>query len=50
MQKLKHHPAISAILEGGSVVQYGARTLNEGGFQVTELHLLRNHDAHLIDI
>ncbi|XP_057529181.1 electron transfer flavoprotein-ubiquinone oxidoreductase, mitochondrial [Amaranthus tricolor] len=32
-QKLKHHPAISAILEGGSVVQYGARTLNEGGFQ-----------------
>lgn len=32
-QKLKHHPAIKPLLEGGSVLQYGARTLNEGGFQ-----------------
>ncbi|KAM7465277.1 hypothetical protein LguiB_012839 [Lonicera macranthoides] len=32
-QKLKHHPAIRPILEGGTVLQYGARTLNEGGFQ-----------------
>ncbi|KAL2332224.1 hypothetical protein Fmac_019805 [Flemingia macrophylla] len=32
-QKLKHHPAIKQILEGGTVIQYGARTLNEGGFQ-----------------
>ncbi|GMH18203.1 hypothetical protein Nepgr_020044 [Nepenthes gracilis] len=32
-QKLKHHPAIKSMLEGGSVLQYGARTLNEGGFQ-----------------
>ncbi|XP_010258523.1 PREDICTED: electron transfer flavoprotein-ubiquinone oxidoreductase, mitochondrial isoform X1 [Nelumbo nucifera] len=32
-QKLKHHPAIKPILEGGTVLQYGARTLNEGGFQ-----------------
>ncbi|CAD5321246.1 unnamed protein product [Arabidopsis thaliana] len=32
-QKLKHHPAIKGILEGGTVLQYGARTLNEGGFQ-----------------
>ncbi|CAH2058204.1 unnamed protein product, partial [Thlaspi arvense] len=32
-QKLKHHPAIKRILEGGTVLQYGARTLNEGGFQ-----------------
>lgn len=32
-QKLKHHPAIKPMLEGGSVIQYGARTLNEGGFQ-----------------
>lgn len=32
-QRLKHHPAIKPMLEGGSVVQYGARTLNEGGFQ-----------------
>ncbi|KAL6582472.1 hypothetical protein OROMI_006486 [Orobanche minor] len=32
--KLKHHPAIKPMLEGGNVIQYGARTLNEGGFQV----------------
>ncbi|MCL7023197.1 hypothetical protein MKW94_003982 [Papaver nudicaule] len=32
-QKLKHHPAIMPLLEGGTVLQYGARTLNEGGFQ-----------------
>ncbi|KNA22169.1 hypothetical protein SOVF_036510 isoform A [Spinacia oleracea] len=32
-QKLKHHPAIKPMLEGGSCIQYGARTLNEGGFQ-----------------
>ncbi|KAF4371000.1 hypothetical protein G4B88_031317 [Cannabis sativa] len=32
-QKLKHHPAIKPMLEGGTVLQYGARTLNEGGFQ-----------------
>ncbi|XP_055962405.1 electron transfer flavoprotein-ubiquinone oxidoreductase, mitochondrial isoform X2 [Mercurialis annua] len=32
-QKLKHHPAIKPLLEGGSVIQYGARTLNEGGIQ-----------------
>ncbi|ESQ38959.1 hypothetical protein EUTSA_v10001353mg [Eutrema salsugineum] len=32
-QKLKHHPAIKRVLEGGTVLQYGARTLNEGGFQ-----------------
>ncbi|GFP95805.1 electron transfer flavoprotein-ubiquinone oxidoreductase mitochondrial [Phtheirospermum japonicum] len=32
-QKFKHHPAIRPILEGGSVVEYGARTLNEGGYQ-----------------
>ncbi|CAI0541113.1 unnamed protein product [Linum tenue] len=32
-QKLKHHPAIKPILEDGTVIQYGARTLNEGGIQ-----------------
>ncbi|XP_078447814.1 electron-transfer flavoprotein:ubiquinone oxidoreductase [Wolffia australiana] len=32
-QKFKHHPMIRKLLEGGSVLQYGARTLNEGGFQ-----------------
>ncbi|XP_057816463.2 electron transfer flavoprotein-ubiquinone oxidoreductase, mitochondrial isoform X1 [Cryptomeria japonica] len=32
-QKFKQHPLIKPVLEGGKVVQYGARSLNEGGFQ-----------------
>ncbi|RKK01027.1 FAD-binding protein [Pseudoroseomonas wenyumeiae] len=32
-QRLKTHPAFRAILEGGKRVAYGARALNEGGFQ-----------------
>ncbi|KAK1803919.1 hypothetical protein P4O66_003859 [Electrophorus voltai] len=32
-QRWKHHPSISPILEGGSRIAYGARALNEGGFQ-----------------
>ncbi|KAK3153049.1 hypothetical protein QOZ80_2BG0166960 [Eleusine coracana subsp. coracana] len=32
-QKFKQHPAIRKLLEGGTAIQYGARTLNEGGFQ-----------------
>lgn len=32
-QRFKHHPAIKPLLEGGTVLQYGARSLNEGGFQ-----------------
>ncbi|KAJ4968648.1 hypothetical protein NE237_015349 [Protea cynaroides] len=32
-QKFKQHPSIKPLLEGGTVLQYGARTLNEGGFQ-----------------
>ncbi|KAK9812286.1 hypothetical protein WJX73_010009 [Symbiochloris irregularis] len=32
-QRWKAHPHISALLQGGSVVQYGARCLNEGGLQ-----------------
>ncbi|KAJ0969077.1 hypothetical protein J5N97_021954 [Dioscorea zingiberensis] len=32
-QKLKDHPSIKPLLEGGTVLEYGARTLNEGGFQ-----------------
>uniref|UniRef100_A0A803M5X5 Electron transfer flavoprotein-ubiquinone oxidoreductase n=1 Tax=Chenopodium quinoa TaxID=63459 RepID=A0A803M5X5_CHEQI len=39
-QKLKHHPAIKPMLEGGSVIQYGARTLNEGGFQAFDYGLV----------
>lgn len=32
-QRFKAHPSIRPLLEGGEVLQYGARTLNEGGFQ-----------------
>ncbi|TMW96357.1 hypothetical protein EJD97_007497 [Solanum chilense] len=32
-QRFKRHPAIRPLLEGGNVLQYGARSLNEGGFQ-----------------
>lgn len=32
-QKFKQHPAIRPLLHGGAVLQYGARTLNEGGYQ-----------------
>lgn len=32
-QKLKHHPMFKKVLEGGKCISYGARALNEGGFQ-----------------
>ena len=32
------HPAIKSLFEGGTVIQYGARTLNEGGYQVYILY------------
>lgn len=32
-QRFKDHPSIRPLLEGGEVLQYGARTLNEGGLQ-----------------
>ncbi len=32
-QRFKHHPSIKPVLEGGRRVSYGARALNEGGFQ-----------------
>ncbi|KAF6216735.1 hypothetical protein GE061_001083 [Apolygus lucorum] len=32
-QRLKHHPSIKKTLEGGKRIAYGARALNEGGFQ-----------------
>ena len=32
-QRFKHHPDICKILEGGERIAYGARALNEGGFQ-----------------
>ena len=33
MQRWKHHPAIAEMLEGGRRVSYGARVINEGGWQ-----------------
>lgn len=32
-QRFKTHPSIRALLEGGRCLSYGARTLNEGGYQ-----------------
>jgi electron-transferring-flavoprotein dehydrogenase len=32
-QKMKHHPLYKSVLEGGKCITYGARALNEGGFQ-----------------
>ena len=32
-QRWKHHPLIAEQLKGGQCIQYGARCLNEGGFQ-----------------
>ena len=32
-QRYKHHPSISKYLKGGKCLSYGARALNEGGFQ-----------------
>ncbi|MDO6588165.1 electron transfer flavoprotein-ubiquinone oxidoreductase [Salipiger sp. 1_MG-2023] len=32
-QRLKHHPMIAELLEGGKRVAYGARAISEGGYQ-----------------
>lgn len=32
-QRLKHHPMIAELLEGGKRVAYGARAITEGGYQ-----------------
>ena len=32
-QRLKHHPAVAELLEGGKRVAYGARAITEGGWQ-----------------
>ena len=32
-QRFKHHPKVAAMLKGGRLLRYGARTLNEGGWQ-----------------
>ena len=33
VQRLKHHPFFASLLEGGECLAYGARALNEGGYQ-----------------
>lgn len=33
LQRFKHHPAISYMFEGAKRISYGARALNEGGYQ-----------------
>ncbi|WFD29877.1 electron-transferring-flavoprotein dehydrogenase [Malassezia sp. CBS 17886] len=32
-QRMKHHPFFAKVLEGGDCLAYGARALNEGGYQ-----------------
>lgn len=32
-QRWKNHPHVRSLLEGGEVLQYGARVINEGGYQ-----------------
>lgn len=34
-QRWKHHPFVAPTFEGGQRIAYGARALNEGGFQVS---------------
>ncbi|KAF2322067.1 hypothetical protein GH714_006186 [Hevea brasiliensis] len=49
-QKLKHHPAIKPILEGGTVIQYGARTLNEGGMLAAEAAFGALHEGSNLEL
>ncbi len=38
-QRMKHHPHFAEVLEDGECVAYGARVLNEGGYQsIPKLH------------
>ncbi|KAI9302854.1 hypothetical protein BJ944DRAFT_241980 [Cunninghamella echinulata] len=32
-QRFKHHPMVKQLLEGGNCISYGARAINEGGYQ-----------------
>ncbi|KAI7900555.1 uncharacterized protein BX663DRAFT_516851 [Cokeromyces recurvatus] len=32
-QQFKHHPSVKSVLEGGKCISYGARAINEGGYQ-----------------
>ena len=38
-QRMKHHPLFANVLKGGSCLAYGARVINEGGYQaIPKLH------------
>lgn len=45
-QRFKHHPSVKPTFEGGKRIAYGARALNEGGFQVGAIFCL-NCAVHL---
>ncbi|UCF80297.1 MAG: electron transfer flavoprotein-ubiquinone oxidoreductase [Acidobacteriota bacterium] len=54
LQRLKRHPRIAKVLEGGECVQYGAKTIPEGGwFSVPRLYgegfMLAGDSAGLLD-
>ena len=36
-QRFKHHPSVQRLLKGGRCISYGARALNEGGWQVRSI-------------
>lgn len=38
-QRFKHHPVMEPFFRNGKRIQYGARALNEGGYQVDALNL-----------
>ena len=40
-QRWKHHPSIAPTFEGGKRIGYGARALNEGGYQVRFMHRIK---------
>lgn len=45
-QQWKTHPRIASVLEGGECIAYGARALNEGGFQcIPKVHWETEVDA-----
>ena len=39
IQRFKHHPSVKPTFEGGKRIAYGARALNEGGFQVGVIYV-----------
>lgn len=42
-QRFKTHPKIRTVFENGKRIAYGARALNEGGFQVSKKPSINPH-------